>query len=345
MSANPSNLPQATGTPPARRSTRYRMQPVWRRRGTWQHTGLVLLSAFALWLIMDATVLQHNAQVISPVGARRTAALRVLDPIAALARFTGLDLPVSGANEALGRTSTGGFVIPAVPTTTTLAKRTPTTTTTLRVQPTAAHPLRVLIIGDSIGEDLAAPLLAELQATGVATVWTDTRVGTGLTRLDYFNWVAELAYDVHLYHPQLIVGLMGANDPQDFPGPPDVLFNTAPWRTTYLSHASQLFSEGTAGGARLVWASIPTISDPGRDQRMQVVRDLQREAAAKYRVVYVDSDDSVAPGGRFAAYLKVGGQETLVRQADGIHLTTAGGTLLATQIMGTLRADLGLHLP
>jgi hypothetical protein len=305
----------------------------------------VLLCAFALWLIMDATVLQHNAQVVSPVGARRTVALKVLGPIAALARFTGLDLPVSGANQALGRTSVGGFVIPTVPTTTTLKPRTPTTTTTLRVQPTASHPLRVLIIGDSIGEDLAAPLLAQLQATGVATVWTDTRVGTGITRLDYFNWIAELAYDVHLYHPQLVVGLMGANDPQDFPGPPDVPFNSPLWRTTYLSHASQLFGQGRAGGARFVWASIPTISDPGRDQRMQVVRDLQREAAAKHGVVYVESDDSLAPGGKFVAYLKVGGQLTLVRQPDGIHLTTAGGTLLAAQVMQVLRTDLGLRLP
>jgi hypothetical protein len=48
--------------------------------------GVVCLCAFALWLVMDATVLQHNATVQAPLGARRTAALDILDPLSQVAR-------------------------------------------------------------------------------------------------------------------------------------------------------------------------------------------------------------------------------------------------------------------
>ena len=52
------------------------------------------LGAFALWLLLFAPTLQHNAQV-SPVGTRRTVALRILAPIAATSRALQLSRIVS----------------------------------------------------------------------------------------------------------------------------------------------------------------------------------------------------------------------------------------------------------
>ena len=122
-------------------------------------TGLVLACAFLLWLVMDATVLQHNATVISPLGARRTAALDILDPLADL---SSADAPRPAGRRRPTRRSaappTGGFVIPTVPTTTSTTLepgQTTTTTTPIRARRhRTQHPLRVLLVGDSIGEDL-----------------------------------------------------------------------------------------------------------------------------------------------------------------------------------------------
>ena len=177
-----------------------------RARTSWQRTGLVMLAAFSLWFVLDATVLQHNANVISAPGTRRTVALDFLNPIADVARALRLDVPVGQANIALGRTPEGGFVIPTVPSTT--APPGTTTTTAPPLRPTPTHRLHVLIVGDSIGEDLAYPLLADLTATGVVAVNTDTVIDTGLTNLDYFNWIRELKYDIYRDHPQVIIGMM-----------------------------------------------------------------------------------------------------------------------------------------
>ncbi|HUD69603.1 MAG TPA: DUF459 domain-containing protein [Acidimicrobiales bacterium] len=303
--------------------------------------GVVLLCAFGLWLVMDATVLQHNATVQAPLGARRTAALDVLDPLSELARALGLDLPVGWSNVALDRTADGGFTYPTVPPTTKPVG--PTTTTTIIRNPTRAHPLRVLLIGDSIGEDLDAPLLSDLTATGVISVNTFGKVSTGLTRLDYFNWIEELIGLVYEDRPNIIIGMMGANDSQSFVRP-ELRYGSTAWRAKYIQNAGQLFSIGKADGRKMFWVSVPAIQNPGLNKEWNLVRNLQQKAASQHHVLYIDSDLTLAPNGHYAAYLNVGGQLTLVRTpSDGIHLTPAGGALLAQAVMIAFKRDLGLR--
>lgn len=297
----------------------------------WARTGLVLACAFCLWLVMDATVLQHNAQVNSPVGARRTAALDVLGPIAAVARALHLDLPVAKAEAALGRTPVGGFAIPTVPTTVPIA-----TTTTIPLLPTPAHPLRVLIIGDSLSLDLGGPLQEDLSQTGEGVGWSVGVVSSGLTRPDFYNWIAALRYDIYHYRPSVIVGMMGANDAQAFVVPRTIDFGTVAWRRQYLANCDQLFSLGRKDGRKFIWVSLPTIANRGLNAQDQVVRDLQAEAARRYGVVYFDSDAILTVHGRYVTYLKVGGELTAVRTADGIHLTAAGGALLAQSVLDAI---------
>ncbi len=303
--------------------------------------GVVLLCAFALWLVMDSTVLQRSSTVYGQLGARQTAALDILNPISELSRAIGLDLPVAWSNVALSRTAAGGVVVPSVPTTT--RPKEPPTTTTIQRNPTRSHPLRVLLVGDSIGEDLDAALLTDLTNTGVAKVFTDGRVGTGLTRLDAFPWIAELEYDMYHYKPDIVIGLMGANDSQSFLSP-ITLFGTPQWRARYLRNVGQFFSAGRVGGCKMFWVSIPTISDKGRNAEWQLVRHLQQKAAGQHHVYFINSDLTLAPNGHYAAYLTVSGQLAQVRQSDGIHLTPAGGALLAQAVMIDLKKALRLHL-
>jgi hypothetical protein len=304
----------------------------------------VCLCAFALWLVMDATVLQHNATVQAPLGARRTAALDILDPLSQLSRALGLDLPVGWSNVALGRTSVGGFVYPTVPTTTHPVG--PTTTTTIVRTPTHAHPLRVLLVGDSIGEDLDEPLLGDLTATGVVVVNTFGKESTGFTRPDYFNWLAELAGLVYEDRPNVIIGLIGANDAQSFIVPTILQWGDKAWPRRYLHNVNQFFSIGTAHGAKMLWVSVPAIQDTGRNKELNLVRRLQLEGVKKHHLYYLDSNLTLAPNGHYATYLPVGGQLAQVRTpADGIHLTPAGGALLAQAVMIAFKKDLHLkHL-
>jgi hypothetical protein len=295
---------------------------------------------------MDAVVLQHNATVIAPLGARRTAALDLLDPLSELSRWTGLALPVEHANVALGRLSNGGFVPPTVPSTSTTTTLPGTTTTTDRfAQPTARRPVRILLVGDSIGEDLDGPLLNDLVATGVARVFTDDHIDTGLTRLDYFPWIAELEYDVYKDKPDIVIGMMGANDAQAFVTPRPIFYGTRAWKAEYRKNVGQFFTIGASAHRQMFWVSVPIIGNLGLSRSWQLVRDIQREEARAHRVRYINSDLTLDPGGVYHAYLKVGGQLVAVRTVqDGVHLTTSGGQLLASAVMVDLERELHIRL-
>ena len=161
------------------------------------------LGAFALWFLLFAPTLQHNAQV-SPVGTRRTVSLDIVGPVAALSRALQLSHIVSATGRSnrlpggtLGITVSGPPPVPAhhgprpahgggpIP-------PTPSTVPPNPKLPTAAKPLRVLIVGDSLGLDMGGPLQDDLANTGVVNATLDARESTGLTRPDYFNWPAEL---------------------------------------------------------------------------------------------------------------------------------------------------------
>src|ERR1700691_4439352 len=127
-----------------------------RARAPWRHVLMLGVAAFAVWFLLYAPTLQHNAQV-SPVGTRRTVSLDVTGPIAALSRALQLShiVSITGRGNGLSGGSTGLTVVGphagAPPAKAAPAPKngvTAPTTTTVPPNPkdpTAANPLRVLI--------------------------------------------------------------------------------------------------------------------------------------------------------------------------------------------------------
>ena len=76
---------------------------------------------------------------------------------------------------------------------------------------------------------MGGPLQNDLSNIGVTVATLDAHESTGLTRPDYFNWPAELQSDLAKYNPQVVVIMIGANDPQDFPGPPGIPYTSPQW--------------------------------------------------------------------------------------------------------------------
>jgi len=325
-----------------------------RKNAPWFRVVALMLAAFGIWLFLDSTTLQHNAQV-SPVGTRRTVALSILRPIAATSRFLQVSRIESAANGLLGRNSnvSGGstLVIVSPPKrtvpATTLPKGVTTTTLNPLTHPSSATPLRVLILGDSLGLDLGGSLQNVLANTGVVTATLDGKESTGLTRPDYFNWPAELSNGLAASHPQVVVSMMGSNDPQDFPGPPDIPYGTPQWNQIYEQKATEFMQLATSTGATLIWVSIPPMQDPELNARIATVNTLQHQAAVKVKnVIYVSSGTTLGnQQGNFTPFLSVNGQNINVRTPDGIHITPDGSTLLSDAVLQTMKTQMGIFLP
>ncbi len=335
-----------------------------RVRAPWRRVLGLGAAAFALWFLLYAPTLQHNAQV-SPVGTRRTVSLDLTGPVAALSRalqlshfvsVTGRSNGLSGG--AVGLTTAGPRSVAPVggsqpgsgpaPGKDGTGRATPTTAPPNPKVPTAAHPLRVLIVGDSIGLDLGDALQPDLAQTGVVSAVLDGRESTGLTRPDYFNWPAELQADLKATNPQMVVVMIGANDAQDFLGPPDVPYTSPEWNTLYAQRVAQFMQIAESGGATVIWVGMPPMQDPGLSAQMSDVNAVaQRRAALAHPPVDFLSTDKVlgtAQGAYTAFITNAAGQVVNVRTPDGTHLTPGGGQVVAQQVMGEMR-NLGYHIP
>ena len=332
-----------------------------RVRLPWTRVMALGLGAFAVWFLLFAPSLQHNAQV-SPVGTRRTVSLDVTGPVAALSRALQLShfVSITGRSNRLPGGTIGITVSgppPPPPTHRKSGKGTapdgrtgPTTPTTAPPNPklpTAADPLRVLIVGDSIGLDLGQQLQPDLAQTGVVNAALDARESTGLTRPDYFNWPAELTSDLKTVDPQVVVIMMGANDAQDFLGPPDVPYTSPQWNTLYSQRVAQFMQIAGSGGALVVWAGMPPMQDPGLNAQMTDLNSIvEHDAAAAHPLVeYLSTDHSLgtAQGGYTAFVTNAAGQVINVRTPDGTHLTPDGGQVVAQQVINELQT-LGYHI-
>jgi lysophospholipase L1-like esterase len=341
-----------------------------RRGAPWRRVLRICVAAFLVWLLLFAPTLQHNAQV-SPVGTRRTVALDVLGPIAATSRALQVSRIVSLTDEATGRTGNqpgngsvtvigphhrrGTVATPPHPggqptgTPTTVPHGGPPTTAPDITHPTAAAPLRVLIIGDSLGIDLGGPLQNDLANTGVVQATLDARESTGLTRPDYFNWPAQLQADVAAAHPQVVVIMMGANDPQDFPGPPDIPYTSPQWNVMYAARVAAFMGLAESQGATVIWVGMPPMQNPALSAKMSDIDavDQQQANLRKPPVDFISSWTLLGTAqGTYAPFITNGsGQVINVRTPDGIHLTPAGGEVLSQTVLNYLRGPLHVDLP
>ncbi len=331
-----------------------------RVRLPWPRVLLLGALAFALWFLLFAPTLQHNAQV-SPVGTRRTISLDITRPIAALSRALQLSRIVSATgreNEQPGGTvglivsgprADGPKTKPKTPSTVPGQAVAPTTTTVPPNPklPTAATPLRVLIVGDSIGLDMGGALQSDLAGTGVVNAALDGRESTGLTRPDYFNWPAELASDIKADDPQVVVVMIGANDAQDFLGPPDTPYASPAWNGLYAQRVSQFMQIAGSTGAAVVWVGMPPMQNPTLSAQMADLDTIvkQQAAAAKPPVTFIDTDKSLGtPTGGYTAFTtNAAGQIVNTRTPDGTHLTPGGGQVVAQQVIAQLVTE-GYHI-
>jgi lysophospholipase L1-like esterase len=348
------------------------------------------LVCFGVWLVFDAKQLYDSA-LTAPLGTRRSVALSILRPIADLTNAIDLSRPVSGLDRALGRTGTpGGSVGPGgpggitgptsppggghpgrggaptpttqpvrpsggtTPTTTTLP--TPTTTTlpaALRpiLPPSPAHPLTVLDIGDSIGEDLGFGLGDEIGGRPGVKLVEDAVGSTGLAALDYYNWPAELELELREYHPRIVVVMLGGNDAQNFDvGKRYVGFGTPLWRVVYGGRVATMMRDATSAGARVVWVGLPVMSPESTlsDTDMQIENSVYAaEAAAHPGVIFVSTWKTLAnAAGQYSEYLpNSSGDLVEVRSTDGIHIDAPGGTdLLAQAVVASMDRAFKLKL-
>lgn len=203
------------------------------------------------------------------------------------------------------------------------------------------NPSSVLLLGDSMMlEGLGPPLQRTLKNNEGLKVFRDGRYGTGLTRLDNFDWLGYFDEMLQKYEPDLVVLTIGANDAQDMVGGGRrVHLGTDAWNETYSARVSDLLKRAKAKGATVFWVGLPIMGREPYGSRVAAINKLAQGACeAADNCHFWDSWLSVADArGNYATYLTSDeGKSVRVRAKDNIHLTEAGGRLMADKFLADI---------
>jgi len=374
---DPSAAVPMSGAHPMRQPYRSR-----RLSSAGQILGVGLL-CFSLWLLIDARQL-YNSALAAPLGARRSAAVAVLRPIARASEWLGLDRLENGANRILGHNAStpGGLSIPAasttknksvtkaalggpaalslrdlgprhlnVPIATTTTPMIGATNSIVIAQPSATNPLRVLVVGDSLGEDLEDGLEDVVGSNPAVALIDAAQADTGLADPAYYSWPDNLQVDLARYHPQIVAVMIGGNDWQPFLGTPSRVATpgTAYWRVAYGARVSQFVSEATSQGIFVVWVGLP-IMGPQSPFPPDMAPDLnsvfEQQIDANQNAMFVSSWPLFTnSAGQYAMYLPTAGGDIVdMRDPDGVHLAIpAGSDRLANAVIVEMQNRLHIN--
>ncbi len=190
--------------------------------------------------------------------------------------------------------------------------------------------------GDSTSFFMSVGFFDAMVARGAALTQPEAEYqnGSGLITPEYFDWPAYIRTEMAEKNPNLVVFMIGANDAKFFADPEE-----------YRALVAEAMDLMEAPERRVIWVGQPNSSQEKLAANVPAINTIfQEEAAKRPWVTFVDtwgvtSDDAgnysqVLPGAE--------GEGVIARADDGVHLTQAGGKILADAVMaaiGELYAD------
>ncbi|MDX6698162.1 MAG: uncharacterized protein QOE65_1559 [Solirubrobacteraceae bacterium] len=202
---------------------------------------------------------------------------------------------------------------------------------------------KLLVTGDSMSMPLDSVLAKRLVDKQVDVV-RDAHLGSGISTTLVVDWGKLSRAQIKKHHPDAVVIFIGANDGFPIPGAggDDVGCCSADWAALYANRVRQVANAYRQGGdARVYWITLPTPRNSARRKIARVINAAIAVGAQPWasQVHVIDTVPIFTPGDAYRDAMTVDGKDTIVRQADGIHLNDAGSTLLATEVLRAIEGD------
>ncbi len=211
-------------------------------------------------------------------------------------------------------------------------------------------PIHVAFLGDSMADGLWGAMFRRLGKDKCLAdkmrLIRKAKNGTGLTRLDQFNWVDEIAKIVGSDHPDLTVASFGINDRQGIveKDKRSVAYPSPAFDARYESVVADAIRGALSEGGSMMIVGLPIMLD----------EEANTDAQAKNRLFQAAIKDVGSDKASFAAPWTSGaspeiykpylpnarGAMTLVRASDGIHFTTVGYDMVMEAVYPALLASL-----
>jgi len=266
------------------------------------------------------------------------------------------DAPPSAVQMAMARTAT------AAPTTTTTATTATTPTAALPAIDAAAlssvtlpkdinlpaltppspdKPRVVALVGDSMmAVGLSATLLRSMTKHEKLKPVRAFRSGTGLSRPEIFDWMAQYPLMLGDQQPDIIIVAIGANDGQGFVVDGKVqAFGSDAWVKTYQSRLTAFLAMLTGQGAQVVWLSLPPMRLRKYDEHMDTLNRVAWQVVRRHpRASWLNTTAYIGDAaGQYREFMQDKNKRVIrLRANDGIHLSDQGAALLTDPLLAWL---------
>jgi len=200
----------------------------------------------------------------------------------------------------------------------------------------------IAVFGDSLADGVWAGLYDELKANPDDKLFRDSKVGAGLTRPDYEDFVNGFVASLDLDHVTDVVIMFGANDDEGLrdENHKGYLFESPGWVSAYEARMEMIISACQKHNIRVIWLGLPVMRAPDRNQDALFLNSMLQKTVQTNGGTFLPLEDNFkgADGG-FALYLPDADKKLRqVRAPDGTHFTRYGYDLIAAQVVPLIEA-------
>jgi hypothetical protein len=192
------------------------------------------------------------------------------------------------------------------------------------------------VFGDSLGDGVWSGLYTVLKSHPEEKLFRHSKVGTGLTRVDYATWFADLTTALDNDHIDIAVVMVGANDQQSIrdDNHKGYLFQSEGWTRTYTARVDAILAEFARRKVTAIWIGLPIMRKDELNTGAAFINHLLAAATSRTGAVFLPLfDDFKGPDGGFASHLPdANGRLRQVRLEDGVHFTGYGYELVAAKV-------------
>lgn len=202
--------------------------------------------------------------------------------------------------------------------------------------PTGNDPLRAYIAGDSLVGSFASSLATSLGESGVIKPTYDWRQSSGLVNTSFFNWNTHLKQALSSYKPEIIIFTIGTNDASI------VSSNPRGYVADYSKKLNDFIDVASGSDRKIIFVLAPAMRESALNKNLDKLNNVIYAVANQRQIFTIESSAVLSPDGIFVKNIKSNKKSVAVRADDGVHITNAGGKLLASYIEKFVNKTFGL---
>ena len=201
-------------------------------------------------------------------------------------------------------------------------------------------PSKVLLLGaSSMRSALGTELSRQLQQAGLE-VHRHARLGTGLSRLDVYDWLTHSKNLLKEHQPELIIAQFIGNDCQgmvDANHQVTALFGVPEWDGAYQQRVRDFLTPMLEADLEVVLLGMPNVRPERYRANLEHANRLVEQVAAEEGVLFISLwADTSDENGSYTETIVIDERTYLGRHEDGIHLSQVGARKLSKTVFNKL---------